>query len=46
VTGNNAHQVEEFKLKMMQAFEMTNLGLITYFIGMKIKQSNNEIFIC
>jgi hypothetical protein len=46
VTGNNAHQVEEFKQKMMQAFEMTDLGLITYFIGMKIKQSNNEIFIC
>jgi hypothetical protein len=31
---------------MMQAFEMTDLGLITYFLGMKIKQSNNEIFIC
>lgn len=25
---------------------MIDLGLITYFIGMEIKQSKNEIFIC
>jgi hypothetical protein len=31
---------------MIQAFEMTDLGLMTYFLGMEIKQNKNEIFIC
>jgi hypothetical protein len=31
VTGSNAQQVEEFKQKMIQAFEMTNLGLMIFF---------------
>ena len=46
VTGSNAQQVKEFKQKMIQAFEMTDLGLMTYFLGMEIKQNKNEIFIC
>lgn len=31
---------------MMQAFEMTNLGLMTYFLGIEIKQSQNKVLIC
>ena len=46
VTGNNVRLVEEFEKKMMQVFEMTDLGLMTYFLGMEIKQGCNEIFIC
>jgi len=46
VTGSNAQQVEEFKQKMMQTFEMTDLGLMIFFLGMEIKQSKDEIFIC
>lgn len=47
VTGsNNRRMVEEFKEKMMQVFEMTYLGLMTYFFGMEIKQSKSEVFIC
>ena len=30
---------------MMQAFEMTDLGLITYFLGMKVMQIKDEVFI-
>jgi hypothetical protein len=45
VTGSNTQQVEEFTQKMMQAFEMTDLGPMTYFLGMEIKQNKNEIFI-
>jgi hypothetical protein len=37
VIGSNRQQVEEFKQKMMQAFEMTHLGLMIYFLGMEIK---------
>ena len=39
VTGDDARLVEEFKQEMMQAFEMTDLGLMTYFLGIEIKQS-------
>jgi hypothetical protein len=45
VTGSNAQQVENFKQKMMQAFEMTDIGLMMFFLGMEINQSKNEIFI-
>lgn len=30
----------------MNIFEMTDLGLMTYFLGMEITQRKNEIFIC
>ncbi|XP_055814581.1 uncharacterized mitochondrial protein AtMg00810-like [Solanum dulcamara] len=31
---------------MMQAFEMSNLGFMTYFLGMEITQGKDEFFIC
>lgn len=38
--------IEEFKQEMMKVFEMTDLGLMTFFLGMEIKQAENEVFIC
>lgn len=46
VTGDDTRLVEEFKQEMMQAFEMTDLGLMTYFLGIEIKQNENYVFIC
>nr|KYP52518.1 hypothetical protein KK1_025638 [Cajanus cajan] len=46
VIGNNARMVQEFKQKMMKVFEMTNMGLITFFLGMEIKQAKYKVFIC
>jgi hypothetical protein len=46
VTGSNIVQVAEFKLNMMQVFEMTDLGLMSFFLEMEIMQSREEIFIC
>ena len=46
ITGNNVSLIERFKQEMMQAFEMTDLGLMTYFLGMEINQNENEIFVC
>lgn len=31
---------------MMQVFEMTDLGLMSNFLGMEIKQRKSEVFIC
>mgnify|MGYP001791670327 CR=1 FL=1 len=45
VTGNNTSLIEEFKKDMMDTFEMSNLGLMHYFLGMEIKQEEEGIFI-
>ena len=31
---------------MMQVFEMTDFGFMSFFLGMEIIQSKEEIFIC
>ena len=46
LTGNNARLVEDFKQEMMKGFEMTDLGLMTFFLGIEIKQAEHEVFIC
>ncbi|KAJ8764618.1 hypothetical protein K2173_006700 [Erythroxylum novogranatense] len=46
VTGNNAAKIGEFKKEMMKVFEMTDLGEMNYFLGIEIKQTQNEVFIC
>ncbi|XP_037494092.1 uncharacterized protein LOC119370321 [Jatropha curcas] len=46
VERNNALLIEKFKQEMEQVFEMTDLGLMNYFLGMEITQSQNEVFIC
>ncbi|XP_028189629.1 uncharacterized protein LOC114375925 [Glycine soja] len=44
VTGNNLSLVEKFKKEMMVVFEMTDLGLMMFFLGMEIKQGG--VFVC
>ena len=39
VTGYNKALIEEFKTEMLNLFEMTNLGLMAYFLGLEVKQS-------
>ena len=46
VTKGNEAQITLFKQNMMKMFKMTDLGEISYFLGMEIKQAQNEIFIC
>ena len=46
LTGNNARSVEDFKQEMMKGFEMTDLRLMTFFLGMEIKQAEHDVFIC
>uniref|UniRef100_A0A803MTM6 Reverse transcriptase Ty1/copia-type domain-containing protein n=1 Tax=Chenopodium quinoa TaxID=63459 RepID=A0A803MTM6_CHEQI len=43
--GNNLSMIESFKQDMMSQFEMTGLGLMNYFLGMEIKQTEEGIFI-
>ncbi|XP_052878573.1 uncharacterized mitochondrial protein AtMg00810-like [Gossypium arboreum] len=36
VTGGDQDMLAEFKAKMKDMFEMSNLGLMTYFLGMEV----------
>ena len=44
--GTNAKLVEDFKRSMKEEFEMTDLGLMKYFLGIQVKQSSGEITLC
>ena len=37
--------IEEFKKKMQEDFGMAILGFIRFFLGIKVKQSEGELFI-
>ena len=45
VTDSNEKLVKEFKAKMLKVFEMTDLGLMSYFLGMEMKQDHDGVFI-
>lgn len=45
-TGSNGKLVDEFKVEMFKAFEMIDLGSLTYFLGMVVKQGHDGVFIC
>jgi len=43
-TGNNPKMFEDFKQAMIKEFEMTDIGLISHYLGIKIKQGEDRIF--
>ena len=46
VTGSSMEKIDTFERKMKNAFEMTNLGKMTFFLGMEVQQKKNDILIC
>jgi hypothetical protein len=44
-TGNNPSMFEDFKKAMIQEFEMTDIGLMSYYLGIEVKQMEKGIFI-
>jgi Reverse transcriptase (RNA-dependent DNA polymerase) len=44
-TRNNRDMIEKFKLEMTKEFEMTDLGLMSYFLELEVRQENSEIFV-
>ena len=44
-TGSSASMLAEFKEAMFNEFEMTNNGLMSYFLGIEVKQQQDGIFI-
>ena len=45
-TGNDRSMCDEFKNSMMLEFDMSNLGRMKHFLGVKVKQCSDGIFIC
>ncbi|KAG8477669.1 hypothetical protein CXB51_027663 [Gossypium anomalum] len=45
VTGGDQDMLAEFKAKMMDMFEMYDLGLMTYFLGLEVRQIEGKIFL-
>jgi Reverse transcriptase (RNA-dependent DNA polymerase) len=44
-TGNNPNIFREFKQPIIEEFEMTDCGIMGYFLGIEIKQQSDDIFI-
>ena len=42
---NNLSMFEDFKKAMTKEFEMTDIGLMAYYLGIEVKQKEDEIFI-
>ncbi|GAB2301453.1 hypothetical protein Dimus_039376 [Dionaea muscipula] len=45
ITGNAANQIEDFKKTLIQKFEMTDLGKMSYYLGIKVEQSSDGVFL-
>lgn len=46
IHGPNSERITEFKQQMMKSFKMSDLGLLSYYLGMEVKQKLGEITIC
>ncbi|KAK2973762.1 hypothetical protein RJ640_002266 [Escallonia rubra] len=42
--GNNPSMFDEFKDAMAREFEMTDMGLMSYYLGLEVKQMKDGIF--
>lgn len=43
VTGANVAKIEEFKTEMAGKFEMTDLGRLSYYLGIEVEQNQGNI---
>ncbi|KAF2323161.1 hypothetical protein GH714_033766 [Hevea brasiliensis] len=43
-TGNNSNLLSEFREAMIARFEIIDTGLMSYFLGIELKQTNEVIF--
>ena len=44
-TVNNPSLFEEFKNDMAREFEMTDIGLMSFYLGLEVRQSDDGIFV-
>ncbi|KAA3486344.1 pleiotropic drug resistance protein 3-like [Gossypium australe] len=45
MTGSKDDLIQEFKTQMQDVFDMTDLGTMTYFLGMEVNHTDQGIFV-
>ena len=45
ITGNSEHLISEIKQDLCRTFDMTDLGLLHYCLGIEVWQTDNSIFL-
>jgi hypothetical protein len=46
ITGTETEAIGEFKGQMQKQFKMSDLGLLTYYLGIEVRQSEGETTLC
>ena len=46
ITGEDEEVIANFKLQMKELFKMTDLGLLSYYLGIEVQQKPEGITIC
>ncbi|GKD76979.1 retrovirus-related pol polyprotein from transposon TNT 1-94 [Tanacetum coccineum] len=44
-TGNNKLMIDQFKESMTREFDMTDIGLMKYFLGLEVRQGISVVFV-
>ncbi|XP_042446308.1 uncharacterized mitochondrial protein AtMg00810-like [Zingiber officinale] len=45
VTGSSTEKINKFKQQMMTKFEMSDLGLLSYYLGIEVEQQKSQILL-
>jgi hypothetical protein len=45
ICGPDTNRIKEFKMQMMRLFNMSDLGLLSYYLGLEVDQQGSEITI-
>ena len=43
ITGSNSSDIDKFKLEMKSLFQMSDLGLLSYYLGIEVRQGPSGI---
>ncbi|WVZ98125.1 hypothetical protein U9M48_043603 [Paspalum notatum var. saurae] len=46
ITGASKKEIEAFKAQMKKTFRMSDLGLLTYYLGIEVEQRKDGITLC
>ena len=46
ITGGDMEVLERFKKEMSKNFEMSDLGVLSYYLGIEVQQNSTDISIC
>ena len=46
ITGSSKALIDSFKKEMMRSFSMSDLGLLSYYLGIQVNQKANVITLC